>query len=80
MTASCKVLGHTAEASKEARKKVYALSDFFGPHSIFFTVTPDDECSLRVRMYANQGKEIIIPEVDCSETECISDFELQYNK
>jgi hypothetical protein len=31
-------------------------------------------------MYANQGKEIDIPEVDCSESDCISDFELRYKK
>ena len=80
VTTSCKVLGHTAEAAKEARKKGYALSDYFGPHSIFFTVTPDDECSFRVRMYANQGKEIVIPDVDCSESDCISDFELRSKK
>ena len=63
VTSSCKILGHTAEAAKEARKKVYALSDYFGPHSIFFTVTPDDECNFRVQMNANQRKEIVIPTV-----------------
>ena len=57
-----------------------ALSDYFGPRSIFFTVTPDDECNFRVRMYAIQGKEIVIPEVDCSESDCISDFELRNKK
>jgi len=31
-------------------------------------------------MYANQGKEIIIHTADCSESECIQDFELQYKK
>mgnify|MGYP006194651551 CR=1 FL=1 len=35
VTTSCKVLGHTVKAAKKARKKVYALSEFFGPHSIF---------------------------------------------
>ena len=80
VTTSCKILGHTAEAAKEARKKVYALSDYFGPHSIFFTITPDDECNFRVRMYANQGKEIVIPTVDCNEADCISDFELRQKR
>lgn len=58
VTTSCKVLGHTAEAAKEARRKLYALSDYFGPHSLFFTVTPDDKCSFRFRMYVNKGREI----------------------
>ena len=80
MTTSCKVFGHTTEAARDARKKLYALSDRFGPHSIFFTVTPDDECSYRVRMYANQGKEITLPSPDCSDSECIQDFELRYRK
>ena len=31
-------------------------------------------------MYANQGKEIVIPEVDCSEADCITDFELRCKK
>ena len=53
VTTSCKVLGHSAEAAKDSRKIFYALSDHFGPHSIFFTVTPDDECNFCMRMYAN---------------------------
>ena len=77
VTSSCKSIGHTAEAAKDARKKCYALSDRFGPHSIFFTVTPDDECSFRVRLYANQGKSIYVPKVNCAESECIADFELR---
>ena len=80
VTTSCKVLGHSAEAAKDARKKLYALSDHFGPHSIFFTVTPDDECNFRVRMYANQGKEIQLPAPDCTDSECIQDFDLRCNK
>ena len=55
---------HTKEAAVEARKKVYAMTDRFGPHSIFFTVTPDDECTFRVRMFAAQGEKIHIPGVD----------------
>ena len=39
-----------------------------------FTVTSDDEYIFRVQMYANQGKEISIPTVACSEAKYISDF------
>ena len=80
VTTSCKVLGHSAEAAKDAQKKLYALSDRFGPHNIFFTVTPDDECNFRVQMYANQGNEIKLPAADCSDSECIHDFELRCKK
>jgi hypothetical protein len=31
-TTSCKVLGHTAEAMKDAMKKLYVLRDYFRPH------------------------------------------------
>ena len=80
ITTSCKVLGHTTEAAKDARRKVYALTERFGSHSLFFTVTPDDECTFRVRMYANMGMEVCVPSVDCSESECFADFTLRQNK
>ena len=77
VTTSCKVLGHTTEAAKEARRKMYSLTDRFGPHSLFFTITPDDLCTYRVRMFAAEGNEISIPVVDCSEDQCILDFSLR---
>jgi hypothetical protein len=77
ISTSCKVLGHTTEAAKEARRKVYALTEFYGAHSIFFTVTPDDECTFVVRMYANSGQKIYVPGCDCSEEDCIADFKLR---
>ena len=77
ITTMCKVLGHTKEAAQEARKKVYAMTDRFGPHSIFFTITPDDECTFRVRVFAAEGDEIKIPKSDCSESDCILDFKVR---
>lgn len=77
ISTSCKVLGHTTEAAKEARRNVYALTEYFGAHSIFFTVTPDDECTFTVRMYANNGEKIKLPKCDCTEEECIADFKLR---
>ena len=52
---SCRSMGHTKEAAEYARRKCFALQDFFGMHSLFFTITPDDECSFRVMLYANAG-------------------------
>ena len=77
VTSSCKSIGHTAEAAKDARKKCYAMADRFGPHSLFFTITPDDENSFRVRMFANQGNQIYVPGVDCSDAECVADFSIR---
>ena len=80
ITTSCKVLGHTTEAAKDARRKVYALTERFGSHSLFFTVTPDDECTFRVRMYANMGNEINVPRVDSCDSDCFLDFTLRQSK
>ena len=66
--------------AKDAHKKLYALSDCFGPHNIFFTVMPDYECNICACMYANQGNEIKLPIPDCTDSECIQDFELCYQK
>ena len=74
VTTSCKVLGHTTEAAREARRKVYAMSERHGAHSIFLTVTPDDQCCFRVRMYASNGDDIDVPSPDCSKDRCIADF------
>lgn len=74
VTTSCKVLGHTTQAAKDARRKMYALTERFGPHSIFLTVTPDDECTFKVRMYSLQGKPVNLPSVDCSDEDCFLDF------
>ena len=51
VSASCRHLGMSAEAAKVARRKCFALQDFFGMHSLFITITIDDECSFRVRLY-----------------------------
>ena len=51
VSASCRHLGTSAEAAKVARRKCFALQDFFGMHSLFITITIDDECSFRVRLF-----------------------------
>jgi hypothetical protein len=58
ITTSCKSLAHTAEAAADARKKQFAMMDHFGLNSLFLTITPDDECSFRVRLYAEPDDEV----------------------
>ena len=77
VTTSCKVVGHTTEAAKDARRKAYAMSDRIGPHSVMFTLTPCDECTFRVRMYANEGKEVNLEMPNCDEASCVADFDLR---
>jgi hypothetical protein len=48
---SCRAMGHTEEAAKHARRKHFAMLDYFGLNSLFLSTTPDDECSFRVRLY-----------------------------
>ena len=80
VTTLCKALGQSAKALKERCKKLYVLSNCFGPPSAFFTITPDDVCILCVHMYANQGNTNKLPTHDCTDSDCIQDFELQYQK
>ncbi len=47
ISTSCKVTGHTDEAAKYAQRCCFAMLDYYGLNSLFFTMTPDyDECSL----------------------------------
>ena len=55
---SCRSMGHTPEAAEYARRKCFALQDFYGMHSLFVTTSPDDECSFRVSLYANAAIEV----------------------
>jgi hypothetical protein len=48
---SCQSVGHLEEHAKYARRKCFAMLDFFGLNSLFLSTTPDDECSFRVRLY-----------------------------
>jgi hypothetical protein len=58
ITIKCKSLSHTAEAAQDARNHQFAMMDHFGLNSLFLTITPDDECSFPVRLYANPDNEV----------------------
>jgi hypothetical protein len=69
--ASCKSVPYSDEAATEARTKLFALWNYFGPPSVFFTVSPADECSFRVQLFCNTSKQCV-PDFNLSESECIS--------
>ncbi len=45
ISAACKHIPCTDEAAKEARTKLFSMWYSFGPPSVFFTISPGDECS-----------------------------------
>eukprot|EP00956_Cyclotella_meneghiniana_P042090 scaffold248352_cov76-Cyclotella_meneghiniana.AAC.1 len=61
ITTSCKSLGHIAEAAVAARCSQFSMMDFFGLNSLFLTITSDDECNFRVKLYADPNKTHTIP-------------------
>jgi hypothetical protein len=52
ISTSCKAMGHTDKAAKYAQHCCFAMLDYYILNSLFSTMTPDDECSFRVRLYA----------------------------
>ena len=68
-------LGHSNEAASFARQKLFSLWHYFGAPAVFFTVTPCDECSFRVRLYAT-GHAHKLPSIDDIEdkAKCLLDF------
>ena len=69
--ASCKSVPYSDEAATVARTKLFALWNHFGPPSIFFTISPADECSFRVQLFCNTNKQGL-PSFGVPESECVS--------
>jgi hypothetical protein len=51
ISTTCKAMGHTEQAAKDARRRCFAMLDYFGLNSLFLSTTPDDKCSFRVRLF-----------------------------
>ena len=45
-------MGHTNEAAKQARTRMFSMIAKFGVPAVFFTVTPDDNGSFRIKVNA----------------------------
>ncbi len=50
ISTTCKAIGHTEQAVKDARRCGFAMLDCFGLNSLFLSTTPDNKCSFRVRL------------------------------
>ena len=68
-------IGHSNEAASHARQKLFSLWHYFGAPAIFFTVTPCDECSFRVRLYATSEEHKLpdIKDIECQKY-CLLDL------
>jgi hypothetical protein len=51
ISTSCRAVGHSEEVAKFARQCMFAMLDYYGLNSLFLRMTPDNECSFRVRLY-----------------------------
>ena len=81
LRASCKAMGHTNEAAKVARQKLFSLWNVFGEPSIFFTVSPCDEVNFRIRLYTVPDSSHQLPTIDnLTDEMCIADYELRKNQ
>ena len=58
VSTSCRPVGYPNRTAKYARRQFFSLWDRFAPPSLFFTITPDDECSFKVQFYANIGEKV----------------------
>ena len=56
LSTTCRALGYTPEAAKQARKRGLAMLEHFGMSSVFLTISPSDECSFRVRLYTDPSR------------------------
>eukprot|EP00957_Ditylum_brightwellii_P038214 2888659-Ditylum_brightwellii.AAC.1 len=71
---SCRSIGYTAAAARANRRLMYALTDRYGTAHIFFTISPCDECSFRVRVWANAGMTMTMPSIDDPDNVCLIDY------
>ena len=75
---SCKAIGHSAAAAKHNKRLMFSMCDWGGIPDIFFTLTPCDECTHRVRIWANCGEWAVLPALSSlSDHDCFVDFKLR---
>ena len=76
VSTACKLMGHSKEVAQDARKKYFAMIDYFGLPSLFFTISPCDECSFCVGLYATSKKQSL-PSLNWSDAQCLAYFSLR---
>ena len=74
ISTACAPIGHSNEAADKARKRYFALWEFFGPGSIFVTVSPCDERSFHLKLFAGQIECKLLPSLCWTDEQCIHDM------
>ena len=64
--AICESLPHSNNSAKIAKRKYFSLIAKFGLPTLFVTISPDDQRSLWIKVYANFGHDVEFTEDDCS--------------
>ena len=73
---SCRPIGHSNEAADYARKKYMAMWNYFGAPSLFFTISPCDEVSFRMKLYATADTQKL-PSLEWSDEECLNEWRVR---
>ena len=55
--------GYSKESTKFRRRQHWALCDYSGLPALFFTITPCDECTFRVRLFVDADKPHFLPKL-----------------
>ena len=58
VSTSCRAFGTSKEAAEYARRKCFALQDYFGMHSLFLAINPDDTSCFLIRLYVKSQKKV----------------------
>jgi hypothetical protein len=75
-------VGHSAQAATRNRRLYFAMDDHFGCAALFLTISPCDECTFLLRLFANAGETLQLPNL-CHPSDskglskCILDFNLR---
>jgi hypothetical protein len=73
VSAACKNIPCSDEAATEARTKLFSMWYSLGPPSVFFTISPGDECSFRIKLYLNLKIECLLKPIIDDENTMIFD-------
>jgi hypothetical protein len=68
VSAACKNVPYCDEAAKKARTKLFSMWYSLGPPSVFFTISPGEECSFQIKLYLHLKMEFLLQPTDDENT------------